>query len=227
MIWTVPEIWEDEEVWILGGGSSIVREFNIPTNIVNDVLNRKITPSAYSPYLSQIHNKHVIGVNAAYKIGNWMDFIFFGDKGFFLENMIGLSQYPGLKISCHPYVERFTWVKYLQRDVSKTKGLTNNIKKVSWNGNSGSAAINLAVHTKAKRIILLGFDMNLSVDSKQHWHNEYNNQNKKRFAYPFDGHLKGFPFIFNDVKKLGVEIINASPTSNIKEFPKCSVKELL
>jgi hypothetical protein len=39
--------------------------------------------------------------------------------------------------------------------------------------------------------------------------------------------MRGFKQIAIDAKNLGIEIINASPDSDIKEFRKVSVKELL
>ena len=86
MSWTVPRIWEEGECFIIGGGISIVKQFDIPTDIVNDVIANKRPVSDYSSYLSSIHNKHVIGVNQAFRLGNWVDVVFFGDKGFFLRN---------------------------------------------------------------------------------------------------------------------------------------------
>jgi hypothetical protein len=180
-----------------------------------------------------IHNKHVIGINMSYKIGNWIDVVFFGDSGFFLREREDLAAFPGLKVTCHPTTRSEDWVKYLGRDSSHPKGISPNPKLVSWNGNSGAAAINMAVHAGAKRIILLGFDMKLGKDNVQHWHDLYKRgpvpeNDQRRFRkLPFPRHLLGFPSIAEDAKKLGVEIINACPDSAIECFPKFTVKELL
>jgi hypothetical protein len=121
--------------------------------------------------------------------------------------------------------------KYLAKDTSHTKGISDNPKMVSWNGNSGAAAISLAVHTGAKRIILLGFDMKLSSSKTQHWHNLYGRgviqDNKKLMKLPFDRHLRGFADIAKDAKRMGIEILNCCPDSAIKEFPRYSLKELI
>ena len=37
MIWKVPRVWEGEQCVIIGGGPSVIRQFNIPENLVNDV----------------------------------------------------------------------------------------------------------------------------------------------------------------------------------------------
>ena len=234
MIWQVPQIWEGGDVFILGGGPSIIKQFDIPESLVMDVLTKKKPISVYSEYLSLLHNKHVIGVNTSFLIGEWVDFIFFGDNGFLLQNQCELAEHIGLKISCHPQTEKYNWIKYVCRDKSKVRGISTNPKAISWNGNSGASAINIAIHTGAKRIILLGFDMKLDDSKKQHWHNHYNKYGQpvvdtrhKRHTLPFDRHLRGFPEIAKDAKKIGVEILNANPDSAIDVFKKINVKDIL
>jgi len=230
MKWQVPRIWDGGEVWILGGGPSIPRQFEIPEKVIQDVIRGVSLPSAYSPYMSAIYNKHVIGINAAYLIGTWIDWMFFGDNGFFLNNQKGLLDFPGLKISSNPACDRYNWIKYLERDGHHTTGISSHPGKVSWNWNSGAAAISVAANAGAKRIILLGFDMKMNGD-QQHWHDWYHkigNRSKKGMMHlPFDRHLRGFAQIAKDAQQRGIEIINACPESAITQFHKCNVKELL
>lgn len=234
MYWKVPNIWEGGECWIIGGGPSMPRQFDIPENVIQDVAEGRTPLNAFSPYLSSIHKKHVIGVNVAYKLGNWIDMVFFGDSGFFLTHRYGLAEFGGLKVSCHHTVNavphQLDAIKYIPKDNNKNRGISDKKDRICWNGNSGGAAINLAVHTGAKRIILLGFDMKL-VEDRKHWHKEYINSGRTRkddnMHLPFHRHLIGFPHIANDARRLGVEIFNASPESAIEDFPKVAVKELL
>lgn len=241
MEWCVPRMWEGGDVWILGGGPSLTKQFNIPDKIVEDVRNNISPPSIYSPYMEAIHNKHVIAINVAYLIGTWIDMCFFGDNKFFLPNMSKLALWPGLKVTCFSGIKQIPWIKYLAQDVSRPHGISPNPRMVAWNVNSGSAAISVAANAGAKRIILVGFDMNLSVDGRQHWHTLYKGvdptvtlfeeRNKgipmRATKSSFLRHLNGFPAIAKDARERGIEIINASPTSAIKEFPKMTIKELL
>jgi hypothetical protein len=235
MIWSVPNMWEDGEVWILGGGPSMTKQFGIPDNVVQDVKQGIAPPSVYSPYLSAIHNKHVIGINVSYLIGDWIDMVFFGDSQFYQINRDKLAIFPGLKVSCHPMMTNHPWVKYLATDTKRSKGISFNPAKVSWNCNSGAAAISVAVNSGAKKIILVGFDMNTGEDKSRHWHNLYAKtetrknlgKNGRAIPIPFARHLEGFPAIARDAASKGIEIINASPTSSITVLKKCSVQELL
>ena len=234
-MWKVPRIWDGGECWIIGGGPSLTEEFGIPKELVTEVKKGEQPPSSYSPYMEALHDKHLIGINAAFRLGNWIEFIFFGDGGFYLKNRKSLLKHPGLKVSCSPKIDTVRFksagVKYLQRDHNRAKGISKNLHKVSWNNNSGGAAISFAVHLGVSRIILLGFDMCNAGDHSQHWHNLYGRSSgqppKKPHRLPFHRHLLGFPFIAEDAKKMGIEIINASPNSAIEEFPKVKVKELL
>lgn len=230
MIWSVPRIWEGGDVWILGGGPSVPKQFGIPDDVVNKVFQGTFPPSIYSSYMERIHDKHVIGINVSFLIGNWIDVMFFGDMNPYLQYREKLAQFPNLRVCCHPQIEKVHWIKYLMRD-PRCRGISDNPKSVCWNFNSGAAAISMAANAGAARIILLGFDMNLDANAVQHWHNLYGRgqiKDQKRLAkLPFNRHLKGFAEIARDAKRRGISILNASPTSAIVEFPKFSVKDLV
>ena len=232
MTWHVPPIWEEGDVWIIGGGPSIPKQFDVPDKVIQNVVRGSSSPNAYSPYMSALHDKHVIGINVAYQIGDWIDMVFFGDGGFFLKYQERLAKFPKLRVSCSPKTNNVPWVKYLFRDSSHPRGISPNPKSVSWNGNSGAAAVSVAANAGAKRIILLGFDMKVNGSSDQHWHDLYNRSagkgtEKRAKKMPFHRHLKGFPAIAADAKKRKIEILNASPDSAIECFRKVSVKDLL
>lgn len=225
MRWQIPKIWSGEDVWIIGGGPSAMRQFDVPEELIQSVVKNGTPLSVYSNYFKPIHNKHIIGINVAYMIGDWIDMVFFGDSNFFLKQERGLSRFPNLKVSCHPNTDKVPWVKFLPHDKKHSKGISTNPKMVSWNQNSGAAAISVAAHAGAKRIILLGFDMSLDKQGGSHWHSVY--RQGKKVIPPFQKHLKGFPEIAKDATRMGIEILNASPNSAIKCFRKVTVKEIL
>ena len=219
--------WKGEEVWIIGGGSSIPIQFGVPESIIKGVKAGELPPAAYSPYMKSIHNKKVIGVNAAYKIGDWMNIVFFSDERFISHNREGLMTYPGELYSCNtnysPENKTISRVTYIPKTPTKKYGLSENNKSICWNDNSGAAAINLAINLGAEKIILLGFDMKNIQGS--HFHNEYPWQKGKN--PPYIKHLKGFENIALEAKKRGVEILNCSSESEITQFKKVTVKEAL
>lgn len=228
MLWPVPKIWEGGDVWIIGGGPSITKQFGVSQKVVYDVVMGKQPLSLYSPFMESIHKKHVIGINVAYMIGDWVDMVFFGDSSFFDQHKNNLYNFPNLKVSCAPQTAKFPWVKTVNKDPSHPFGISTNPSTVSWNKNSGGSAISVAVHMGAKRIFLLGFDMKL-IDNKQHFHSQYNRSGEPKniTRLPFQRHLQGFPAIAADAKKMGVEIINVNPDSAINDFRKVDLQEAL
>lgn len=232
--WIIPKIWQDGEVFIIGGGPSILRQFNIPQEIIVQVMAKRQSPSVYSPYLEPLHDKHVIGVNAAYKLGDWIDMIVFGDKKWYLENQKELARFPNLKVSCHGHIHtkkcQAEGIKYVAKDTSVVWGLSSRPGYIGWNGHSGALAINMAINAGARRVILLGYDMKLNESNKQHWHALYRSAERTDFdprRLPFERHMNSFPQIAIDAKRMGVEIINANPDSAIEEFKKIDIHELL
>jgi hypothetical protein len=233
MIWNVPKIWKGQDVWIIGGGPSLTSTFSIPDDIVTKVRNKELPLSAYSPYMESIHNKHVIGINVAYKLGNWVDMMFCGDTKFLLEQKMGLYEFTGLCVTCSPEGSKTPWIKFLERINGTRMAITQEKSRIVWNQTSGAAAINLAVHLGARRIILVAFDMNLT-DNKQHWHNAYRKGSADitkaelpKKTKVLARHKEPFPAIKTALTKLGIEIYNISPNSLITCIEKKTLEELL
>ncbi len=207
------------------------RQFGVPEDVIQNVMAGKLQANAYSSYMEPIHDKHVIGINNAFKIGNWIDVVFFGDCAWYVVYRIPLASLTMLKVTC---CTRFAArnenesrdIKFLSRDPSKPFGINNDPTKVCWNNNSGAAAISLAAHFGVKRIILLGFDMSLDGAKVSHWHGSHHIRDRKHVPVPpFARHLKGFQQISEDAKVLDIEILNASSTSAITVFPKVEAKD--
>jgi len=225
-MWTIPRMWDGGQCIIIGGGASVPRQFGVPEDVIQKVFKGELTPSAYSPYMESIHSQHIIAVNMAYRLGDWVDCVFFGDDSFYKNNLQSLVQYKGLRVTCAQRVPQTGGVfKVVERDAKKKYGVSFNENHVAWNGHSGGSAINLAVHFGVNRIILLGFDMSLDGDKNQHWHKFYPTKNKMSPLSVMQRHMKGYPTISTDLKGK-VEVINCSPNSAITVFPKLNFKDI-
>lgn len=230
MIWSAPPIWKDERCWILAGGYSWLKQFNVDAGVADSICKKLAPESTLSDFLAPIHGEHVIGINNAYRIGNWIDVLFFGDCGWFLTHEKPLKQWPGLKVTCcgrfaSRRPNQMEGLKYLAKDQRHNRGITSDRTKVSWNSNSGAAAISLAAHFGVRQILLLGMDMNMVKYS--HWHGSHDPKAQAVKNPPFKRHLHGFPQIAEDAKRLGIEIINVNPDSAIDVFPKANLKDVL
>lgn len=231
MNWVAPRMWEGGRCFILGGGPSMVSQFDIPQELVARVRDPKdpLGPEAYSPFMSNIHDEHVVAVNNSYLLGDWPDICFFGDWGWYRSHRLRLSQWPGLKVTHCPVFSdaRYAYaegVRYIPRDRAKRQGLSPHPGRLSWGFNSGSSAVDLAVHLGARTIILLGFDMHSGPNGETHWHPGHGNGHRPPSYARF---LRGFPEIAADAAKMGVEIINCSSGSAITVFPTVGLREVL
>lgn len=199
--------------------------------MINQVQAGEASISEYSPYLSPIHGKHVIGINAAFLLGTWIDLVFFGDPGFFRKNRTALLEFPKPKISCAKSLKP-EWVrdgvKYVPKHGGKSRGISSKHNHIAWNINSGFASLSLAHDLGVKRIYLLGFDMAVGERGNQHWHRHYRppGVEKDPRKLPFPRHMSGHGEVLADSKRLGLEIINVSQTSKIKGFKKMTIKEI-
>ena len=199
--WIPPKVWEDGTAYIIGGGPSVKNE-----------------------NLDLIKNKHIIGVNNAYLLGDWVDVGWFGDKKWIRWHAENWRKFPGIKASCNAAHEVITmhgeWIHFLAR--GNAVGIDTTPGFVSWNHCSGSSAINLAYHLGAARIVLIGFDMH-DVDDQKNWHEDHKDNGKA----PYQRFLSCFGDIAKDAKELGVEIINATKDSAIKNFPYYPIEDLI
>ena len=224
-MWQIPKMWQGGRCFIFGGGPSVAQGFGIPKEIINDVFTGDETPEAYSDYMGFLHDKHVIGVNMAYTVGDWVDIVIFGDINFRESNKEKLLAHPALKVSVTPDKDPF--FHHLRRSGKRSIGLTTNTEEVCWNLSTGAAAINLAIHLGVKEIFLLGFDMTTDGNGNQHWHKYYPQRDPKALERVFAPQIRPFLRIAEEVARLGVNIINCSPDSGIPYFRKMSIPDMI
>jgi len=146
--WTIPKIWDGDTAYILGGGPSL-----------NDC------------NLNLIKDKHVIGVNNAYLMGQWVDICWFGDCRWWDWHKDELRKFGGLVATCCVrLLDKGLPLKICQR--GKPQGIEKRQNRIAWNSNSGGSAVNFAYHLGAKRVVLLGYDMR-RVNDQANWHNNH------------------------------------------------------
>lgn len=200
--WKIPRLWPGSTVYIIGGG-----------------------PSLRDMDLAPLRNKRVIGVNQAFRNYPWVDLSYFGDCQF--RGLAPIDEWPGLKItSCArvpPLGKGWPGIRRVGR--SKSYGIeTKKEGFIAWNGNSGGSAINIAYWLGAVRVVLLGFDMQ-RLDIGHNWHDYYPARDDK--FDPYKNHMRCWPFIANDAKIVGLEIINATPGSAITSFKYKPLEQVL
>jgi hypothetical protein len=101
-------------------------------------------------------------------------------------------------------------------------GLSLDPGMVHRGSTSGYCALNVAVLLGARRIVLLGYD----YTPDGHYHDGYPWQ-RRAFDMSMPAWAHHYEAAAEHCKRIGVEVINASPTSMLTCFPKMTIDEAL
>ena len=186
-----------QEVFVYGGGPSL---------------------KSFDPNI--LSGEKVIGCNDAYTLGPEIcDVCVFGDKKWFEKHKKDLREYVeagGIAVTNERRITMRSdvwWVKKMQRTPD---GLSRTA--LSWNRNTGSSAINLALILGARRVFLLGFDMCLGEVGESNWHPNSLDKPKEdiynKMIAEFNKVQTALPKVFP-----GSEIFNVSDVTKLKCFP--------
>jgi hypothetical protein len=159
------------------------------------------------------------------RLCQWAEVVY-GCDGPWWRARKGLPEYTGLKLA-HDSSVCATF-----RDVHKIE-ITNDDKLrfdvpglVGSGGNSGFQALNIASQFGARRILLIGFDMH--VGSGLHWYgrNSWSGSNNPAMV-----HLMRWRDAFTlqapVLRRMGIEVVNASADSALRCFDIAGVDETL
>ncbi len=184
---------------------------------------------------------YVIGVNDAYRFG-FPDLVLFGDSEWWrlpnrgdgwghrealdrFERMGGKTVVTCAMPSSEDIseMEKCPYLKWIRR--GPQSGLSTSPNSLAWNGNTGAAAINLALLMGATTVLLFGFDCKATA-GRGNWHlnvkqpvphpNLY-----QSFIVHFGAIAKALPECFP-----GASVFNAGPDSDLQVFPRAEGKEL-
>lgn len=102
--------------------------------------------------------------------------------------------------------------------------LSDNRSMIYTGNNSAFAALNLAVLSGSKRIMLLGVDL-CHYKRKSHWFGDH--PPKLQAKSPYYRFAKAFRAVAPELKDRHIEAINCSPISKLECFPKMALEECL
>lgn len=95
---------------------------------------------------------------------------------------------------------------------------------INGGGNSGYQAVHLAATFGASRIALIGFDMQ-RTGGKEHWHGKHEGRLPNGVGFP--RWIKAFQALSQDLHRMGVEVVNCTPTTALKCFHMSTLEEFL
>lgn len=117
----------------------------------------------------------------------------------------------------------------------KTYNLTTRIRGSARDGlgmaelhtgsNSGHTGVNAAFLFGARRIILIGFCMKLGPAGERHFHGDHPKTCIQ--SQLFEAWIRRFESTARDLKRLGIDVINATPGSALPWFRRATLEEAL
>lgn len=166
----------------------------------------------------------VIAVNDAYRYAPWADVLYAADAAWWRHHLARLKDFRGLRFSveigargCGASVLLNTGMYGLE---SRPTGLRSG-------RNSGYQAINLAVHLGAARIVLLGYDCELT-NGQAHFFGAHPKALRTTTLHRFrEWRDEMFPTLVSPLAALGIEIINASARTALTCFARQPIRELM
>lgn len=165
----------------------------------------------------------VIAINDAYRIAPWAEVLYACDAAWWKRHN-WCRAFAGMKVS----LETSAWRQCGPGDPAIVRlrnagdsGLELDPTGLRTGKNSGYQALNLAVHLGARRIVLLGYDMDATNRKPAHFFGDHPNPIRSPYAL-FRQH---FETLVQPLRTAGITVINATPGSALTCFPRLSLAD--
>lgn len=191
MTWSVPRMWEGETIAVLASGPSMSRE------IADQV---------------RAAGLKAIAINTTFRLAPWADLLHASDHRWWdkYHKETEAIEFAGLKTAC----ERTSFKDVNVLTSTGSTGFDDDPSHVRSGGNSGYAAIHIAAHAGAKRILLLGYDMH-----GDHWHGRHPEPLRNAGDGIFNRWLTWYDTLSPELTKRGIEVVNCTSGSHLKVWP--------
>lgn len=165
----------------------------------------------------------VIAVNDSYLLAPFADVVYFADVKWWRwhKDRPEFKAFQGQRCSIFLGLDpKMEGVHLLKR--AEHMGLSTDPGVICTGSNSGYQAVNIAVLSGAKRVVLIGYD-GKAKDGKQHFFGDHPDKSHA----PYEVTRGRFADLVEPCKKIGVEILNATPGSWVECFPMVDLAESL
>lgn len=164
----------------------------------------------------------VIAVNDAWRLAPWADALIASDLSWW-NHYKGVPGFTGLKFCVQPGADKWPGVMVLRN--TGVDGIETDPTGLRTGRNTGAAAINLAVHFGAARVLLLGYDMDATDDAHSHWFGAH--PKGLRGGSPYALFRQMFAAMVQPLQAAGIEVINCSRHTALTCFPRRPLAEVL
>lgn len=170
-------------------------------------------PSAKEAPLDIARGKRrFIAINESWRLCPWADVLYACD-GAWWRHHAGLPEFSGLKTTQEARAAGDFGLRLVKVNRSSNFLMLDDVGSVGDGGNSGFQALNLAIQFGAARILLVGYDMNLSRG--EHWHGPH----PQGLNNPREHNIHRW-LAANWTAPIGVEVVNCNPDSALMAYPK-------
>lgn len=164
----------------------------------------------------------VLAINDAWRLAPWADALIASDAAWWAHYR-GVPAYTGLKFCLEASAAKWPGVQVLRN--TGAEGLETEPTGVRTGRNTGAAAINLAVHFGAARVLLLGYDMEAKDENRSHWFGGH--PLGLRGGSPYALFRQMCATMVAPLAALGVTVINCSRHTALTCFPRQPLREVL
>lgn len=184
-------------------------------------------PSLTAEQAEACRNEIVVAVNDAWRLFPWARVLYACDEAWW-DIHEGCPEFKGEKWSSHGGEKHNNKLACAERHgLQLVQGFDGEFfaldgTHIRYGGNSGFQAINLALLMGANQVVLLGFDMR--VNGKRHFFGDHpaglsNSATYTNWVPNFENAAKWLP--------IGIEIVNATPSSAITCFRMAALDDVL
>lgn len=166
-----------------------------------------------------------IAINTSWQLAPWADVLYACDVSWWREHKSSWPEFKGLKITQDKLANDEFEIFRVICERHHENLVLDRPGQVGWGGNSGFHCINLAIQFGIKKIILVGYDMQLNGGS--HWHGDHPNNMNNPTAANVARWRKTIDANAPIIKSLGIDVFNVSPVSALVNYPKMSLLEAL
>lgn len=185
-------------------------------------------PSLTAEVCHRVRGLRSIAVNSSAVLAPLASVLFFTDSSWYEQRREFVENWAGLVISMSRTAKRELpdKVKRVQGQ-GDPQGMPSFVRGpgvVQQGRSSGHTAVSLAIALGASRVVLLGYDMRF-VEGREHFHGEY--KGPRDVAVYERDFVPGFAGWNEAAIAAGVDIVNATEGSALKEFRFMSLNEVL
>lgn len=171
----------------------------------------------------------IVAVNDAHRLAPWADWLYSSDRYWWAHHG-GVPAFKGMRAGIeHTPGRSDTRLKALSVLVHRNTGHdgieTSSDGLRTCANNSGGAAVNLALHLGARRVVLLGYDLGYGAGSRRHFFGDHPVGLSNQHNFPT--WRKAFATMAEPLKALGIEVVNCSRVTALDCFPVAVLEDVL